>query len=222
MWALFLIQLQGQAIGVKEEHETAIGGFVNPNGFMLDAETFQLFGLGDDIVNLKSQMAKSRSLGIGGPCGRRREREQLYHLLVTQGQVGLVRLALLTVILGQDGKPQHFFIEFKTPLIVRADDGNVVYSVDVYHNLTVGLVNRFQTLEVCLLFFSRKVSVFFAKCPIPTRFWSSVFQHRLLVQGSSYRHPGRHNIQKSVKMVSLHVNRLSWFMSNLCIFATET
>ena len=207
MWALFLIQLQGQAIGVKEEHETAIGGFVNPNGFMLDAETFQLFGLGDDIVNLKSQMAKSRSLGIGGPCGRRREREQLYHLLVTQGQVGLVRLALLTVILGQDGKPQHFFIEFKTPLIVRADDGNVVYSVDVYHSL---------------LFFSRKVSVFFAKCPIPTRFWSSVFQHRLLVQGSSYRHPGRHNIQKSVKMVSLHVNRLSWFMSNLCIFATET
>ena len=55
--------------------------------------------------------------------------------MITQGQVGLVALALLTVILGQDGKSQHRLVKLQAPLVVRADDGNVVYSVDVYHNL---------------------------------------------------------------------------------------
>jgi hypothetical protein len=50
---LFLIQLQGQAIGVMEEHEAAVGRGVYPDGFMLDTHLFQFFNFGENIVDFK-------------------------------------------------------------------------------------------------------------------------------------------------------------------------
>ena len=54
-------------------------------------------------------------------------------VILAQGQVGLVRLPFGAVVLGEDAQAEDTCVELEAPPIVGADDGDVMYFVQLQH-----------------------------------------------------------------------------------------
>lgn len=128
---LLLVHLEGLTIRVVKEDEALAGCGVGPDVLVGDSESVQLLYLANDVIDLEGQMAQACRLGVGQSLRRRVEREQLDDIVSVEGQLGQVGLLLLAPIFCNDLATDHAGIEIKGPLVVRADDGNVVYFVQV-------------------------------------------------------------------------------------------
>lgn len=131
--ALFLVELDWQSVGVLKEEEPAVGIFVRPDCLVRNGETVQLVHRCIDVVDLEGQMAQPRGFGACRPQWWRGKREQLDDVILAQGQVGLVRLPFGAVVLGEDAQAEDTCVELEAPPIVGADDGNVMYFVQLQH-----------------------------------------------------------------------------------------
>lgn len=126
----FLVEFQRQVVGVKEEDKALAGEAVDADGLVGNAQGIEFVHGSVDIIDLKGQMAQAGGLGAGDTLGRIVEREELYHILAVQCEVGLVGLGLGPVVLGLDSKAQLAGVEIEAALVVGADDGDVVNLVE--------------------------------------------------------------------------------------------
>lgn len=129
MKRLFLVKFYWQAVGVFKENKALRGVSVHANVLVCYALPVQLAYRRLNVVDFKGEVTQPGGLGAADPFGRVGEREQLDDVLAVEGQVGLIRVPLGSVVLGQHRKTQHLGIERKTPPIVRANYRNVVYLI---------------------------------------------------------------------------------------------
>ena len=130
MW-LFLVHFEGLVVGVVEEDEAFARRRVGPDILVGNAHAVQFSDLRLDVVDLKGQMAQSGSLGIGQALRRRGIGEQFDDIVAIQRQFGQVGLLFLAPMLSHDLAADDAGIEIEAPLIVGANDGNMVYFVEL-------------------------------------------------------------------------------------------
>ena len=128
-----LIQLDRQSIGVLEEEKASVGIFVYPNRFVGDIQFVKFHCCLCHIIDFKGQMAQSCGLWSGHSWWRRRKREQFDDVVIAQRQIGFVRLSFRAIVFRYDMKAKNLGIEFEASLIVGADDSDVVYFLQIYH-----------------------------------------------------------------------------------------
>lgn len=101
---------------------------VGTNRFRYNAVLLQLLHCCLHIRYGKGQVPQPAGFRAAGPGRRPREGEQLYDILLSQGQVQLPGLALLAVHFPQYLQPQYLRIECLAAFVVSAYNGDMVYS----------------------------------------------------------------------------------------------
>jgi hypothetical protein len=122
---LLLIKLQRQAVRIVKKGKAFAGKRIDTNRFTGHAMRFQMLPP-IDIINAESQMTQPTGFRAARTRRRKREREQLNHILAVQRQIALPGVALLAIELALQRKAQNVAVEGFTLRVIGRNDGNMV------------------------------------------------------------------------------------------------
>ncbi|VGP80600.1 hypothetical protein SB00610_03923 [Klebsiella quasipneumoniae subsp. similipneumoniae] len=89
-----------------------------------------------DIIHAKGQMTQPAGFRTTGAGRRKREREQLNHILAVERQIAFPGVTLGAIKLALQRKPQSIAIERFTAGVVGRNDGNMVNPFQTQHGQT--------------------------------------------------------------------------------------
>ena len=139
MFYRFLVYFDGKVVRVAEEEETLSRVFIGAHFLVRNPGPVQICQCRFKIISCECEMSQTSRFWIRYAAGRRRKREQLDDVIVSDGEIGLVRLSVGAVVFGYQAQSQRLCVEFEAAGVVRAYHGHMM-KTGKFHGLILYFV----------------------------------------------------------------------------------